>query len=223
MEPEVTVYLKAFNAVYVEIPKVACTSLKAAIAQLLGIDIGAFNGDPHQVEFPSIECNANASTLFPGYFSFAFVRNPWDRIVSCYRDKIAGEVNGFTYSTIRPGIADCLARFEAFIPGMDFSDFVDAVASIPDSEADVHFRSQYAFIINKEEAIAVDYLGRYETLSKDLDVVRQRTGLPDLTLQRLQAARTQVPYSEYYTDRTRKIVAQRYARDIEMFEYRFAG
>lgn len=223
MGPEITVYLKPFNAVYVEIPKVACTSLKVAIAQLLGLELTRYGGDPHQVEFPSIECNTNASSLFPGYFSFAFVRNPWDRLVSCYRDKIAGEVDGFTYSTIRPGIADCLARFDAFAPGMGFGDFVNAVASIPDSEADAHFRSQYTFITNSEEAIAVDYLGRYETLSKDLDAIQQRAGIPTFSLSRLQAARTHIAYSDYYTDKTRKIVAERYARDIEILGYQYRG
>jgi len=223
MGPEVSVYLKPFNAVYVEIPKVACTSLKVAIAQLLGIDLGGADGDPHQVDFPSIDYNTNPSTLFPGYFSFAFVRNPWDRLVSCYRDKVAGEVDGFTYSTIRAGIADCLARFDAFTPDMAFNDFVDAVASIPDTEADEHFRSQYTFIINRDDAVAVNYLGRYETLPKDLRTIQQRTGMPAFTLPHLQAAATQVAYSEYYNDRTRKIVAERYASDIDMFEYQFCG
>src|SRR5262245_19417577 len=108
MGPEVTVLLERYAAIYIEVPKVACTSLKVAFAQLLGIDLDNSGGDPHQASFPSTAYSNYAyGPLFQDLFAFAFVRNPWDRLVSCYRDKIAGEVDGFTHFTSRPGVADC--------------------------------------------------------------------------------------------------------------------
>ncbi len=222
MGPEVSVLLERYRAVYVEVPKVACTSLKVALAELLGIDLDGSGGDPHRATFPSAASSRDAhGPHFQGLFAFAFVRNPWDRLVSCYRDKIAGEVDGFTRFTLRPGVADCLAGFDAFVAGMSFEDFVSAVASIPDAEADGHFRSQHTFVTSGAREIAIDFVGRYETLPLDLERVRKRIGLPDIDLPRLQAAPRRVDYRDYYTTHTCRVVADRFHEDIELFEYEF--
>ena len=101
--------------------------------------------------------------------------------------------------------------------------FVDAVAAIPDEEADEHFRSQHTFLSNGNGALAVDFVGRYERLADDFKQVQERTGLPPLELPRLQAARRAAKYATYYTPRTRDLVARRYRRDIELFGYEFGG
>lgn len=218
-----TVWLLRHAAVYVEIPKVACTSIKATLAPLVGIDLAATNGNPHTAPWPRPPAPAAMGRLFPGQFAFAFVRDPWDRLVSCYRDKIRGEADGFTSFTIRPGVANCLARFDAFVPGMAFDDFVRAVAAIPDADADAHFRSQHAFITDGAGEIAVDFVGRYEQLAADVAVVAARLGLPALALPRLQAARTAMRYEAFYTAPTRRLVEERYARDIALFGYAFGA
>ena len=216
------ILLEPYRAVYVETPKVACTSIKTALAEVLGISLRSANSDPHRVEWPTAERSSSRSgRLFPGLFSFAFVRNPWDRLVSCYRDKIRGEVEGYTYFTIRPGVANCLARFDAFIPGMSFADFVVAVASIRDEDADGHFRSQHTFVTDEEGKIGVDFIGRFERLAEDFRFVQERIGLPRNELPWLQKARAAASYTDFYSNETRQIAGQRFRQDIEMFGYEF--
>ena len=216
------ILLEPYHAVYVETPKVACTSIKTALAEILGVSLRPTGGDPHCVEWPAAERSSSRSgPLFPSLFSFAFVRNPWDRLVSCYRDKIRGEVDGYTHFTIRPGVANCLARFDAFVPGMSFADFVVAVASIQDEDADGHFRSQHTLVANEEGKIGVDFLGHFERLAEDFRFVQERIGLPRNELPWLQKARTAARYTDFYNNETRQIAGERFRQDIEMFGYEF--
>lgn len=218
------IVLERHGAIYIEIPKVACTSIKTALASHAGVNLEDTGGNPHEARWPTPRAAPGPTgPLFPDLFAFGFVRDPWDRLVSCYRDKIRGEVDGYTYFTIRPGVANCLARFEAFRAGMSFDDFVRAVAAIPDDEADAHFRSQHTFVTNDDGQLAVDFVGRYERLAEDFRLVAQRIGLPVVELPHLQVARVPMRYAAFYTTETARLVAARYSRDIEMFGYAFGA
>ena len=217
-----TIFLKSCRAVYVETPKVACTSIKTALAEILGISLESTGGDPHDVHWPTAPRAPDPSgPFFPGLFTFAFVRNPWDRLVSCYRDKLRGEVDGYTFFTIRPGVANCLARFDAFVPAMPFRDFVAAVAAIPDEDADGHFRSQHTFVTDEAGRIGVDFLGRFERLAEDYRLVQESLGLPRNPLPWLHKARTTARYTTFYDKETRRVAAERFRSDIQLFGYEF--
>jgi chondroitin 4-sulfotransferase 11 len=216
---EFTVLLEQYNAVYIDIAKVASSSIKDTLVSVLGLE-GA-GGNPHDVNFPHpTSSDPVGDRIYPGLYAFAFVRNPWDRLVSCYRDKINGEVSDFT-GFAESGVAHCLARFDAFSVDMSFSEFVFAVASISDENADEHFRSQADFVTNSAGVIAVDFVGRYEELDNHFAQVVREIGLPSGTnLPRLQSAPDRDP-SSYYTAETRSLVEKRYARDIALLDYRF--
>ncbi|MFB3041791.1 MAG: sulfotransferase family 2 domain-containing protein [Candidatus Poribacteria bacterium] len=221
---EFSIFLQPYSAVYIDIAKVASSSLKATFASVLGIDLDAAGGNPHAVSFPRPPpAEKGGARLYPSLYTFAFVRNPWDRLVSCYRDKIGGAVKEFTEFS-DSGVAYCLERFEAFFANMSFEEFVDAVVAIPDEQADEHFRSQNPYLTNSKGETAVDFVGRYENLEADFRYVAERIGLPStIELPRLQAARHSVNYVDYYTKETREIVAHRFREDIERFAYCFGS
>lgn len=221
MGPEQAILLEPYASVYIEMPKVACSSIKVALAELLDIELDGPDGDPHQSTFPEANPRLDADSLFQGYFSFSFVRNPWGRLLSCYRDKVLFQAKGFTNSTQRAGVADCFARYEKIRPDMAFGEFVSAVASIPDEEADAHFRSQYTFLSNARGEIAVDYIGRFESLSSDLIEIQTIAKMPPFTLPVFQATGVGSDYREHYDANTRSLVEKRFVKDIDWFGYSF--
>ncbi len=207
---------------WIDVAKVASSSLKVVFARLLGLELDAVRGDPHALELPhpgAVE--RDGPRLYPDLYAFAFVRNPWDRLVSCWRDKIRGEVSDFTRIADN-GVAHCLAAFDALRADMPFDAFVRTVADIPDDVADEHFRSQHWNLVDAKGRLAVDFVGRYETLDADFSDVAYTIGLPpNLVLPRLQANPVPVDYAQLYTPQTRTLVERRYARDVELFGYRF--
>jgi len=79
--------------------------------------------------------------------------------------------------------------------------------------------SQHEFIVNHEGDLIVDFLGRFETLDQDFDVVRQRIRTPVELPHLLRSPRGH--YRDYYSSDLADIVGERYAEDIARFGYAF--
>ena len=151
-----------------------------------------------------------------GFFKFTFVRNPWSRITSCYRDKIMVEdpIKQARHMNKRYGLE----------PGMPFAAFVEWLNSAEGSDdvADRHWMSQFRILAyDQPDLIRYDFTGRFERLEEDYRALQAAIGvaLPDLP----HRLKTQGPgdYRLLYDDKTTELVARRYARDIELFDYRF--
>jgi hypothetical protein len=71
--------------------------------------------------------------------------------------------------------------------------------------------------------VAVDFVGRYESLEEDLRLALARVGIaaPELPRAKGTFRQTKVPYQQYYDDETREMVREWYAREIELLDYAF--
>ncbi|MDJ0848043.1 MAG: sulfotransferase family 2 domain-containing protein [Myxococcota bacterium] len=142
---------------------------------------------------------------FAGYFSFAIVRNPWDRLVSSF-----SHPDGHLHRIARArGIE---------LDGLDFAAYARATASIEHA----HLRPQSDYVTDADGKVCVDYLGRFERLADSFAEVCRRLGIEcSLPVKKKSKRRAAEGYRAYYTEETRALVAQRYARDIELFQYLF--
>ena len=212
------IVLHEYKVIYFEIPKVACSSLRYICAELLYPNRDK-TVSVHKLKFPSIPTQRLGQ--YSNYFKFCFVRNPWGRLVSLYRDKILNEANGNdTFFTMRPGVANCLAEFEGFKAGMSFESFTQAIDSISDAKANRHFRSQYTFVIDQVGNLVVDFIGRFENLQEDYKKMCKMVGLPEMAIPHLKGSGSK-DYYRFYNEETKQIVAKRYKKDIEIFGYSF--
>lgn len=192
----------AQRAVFVHIPKCAGLSVANAL-------FGCRGGGHLPITAYRL---ALSRREFRDFFKFTFVRNPWDRVHSAYRFLKAGGL-----------VPEDAARAERIIaPFPDFDAFVRGFIDGGDVWDAVHFRPQYSFVcLTGRSAPAVDFVGRYERLDADYRHVCARLGVK-AQLERLNPTEVEgIDYREAYSDATAEIVARVYARDVELFGYRF--
>lgn len=139
--------------------------------------------------------------IYKKYFKFAFVRNPWDRVVSCYFNKVVTQSH--------PPFAICYER--------TFEEFVYFINGINLAKADIHIRLQTELIPLDQ----VDFIGRMEQFSKDLGYVLKKLGIRYPVTLKKRNSSSHEHYSKYYNNITKKIIADKYKADIKAFGYQF--
>jgi sulfotransferase famil protein len=155
-------------------------------------------------------------TVWKNSFKFAFVRNPWDRLVSWWSIIDGGrDPSG---ATAVPN------NFFGYVlqHARSFEEFVSCCTDeIVDTDGRKRiFRNQIDYLIDEHGAVIVDFIGRFEKLQDDFDEVTSRLGMPRVELPRTNASR-HAAYTDYYTSATAETVGRLYAKDIATFGYRF--
>jgi chondroitin 4-sulfotransferase 11 len=125
------------------------------------------------------------------YFIFAFTRNPWDRIVS-------------SAFYLKIPVDQFLLNYNNYI-----KKFKARIHSLP-----IHFYTHL------KETYFVNYLGRFETLQEDFDIICDRIGIERTVLPHINKTEHK-HYSMYYNLKTKSLVEQIYYKDIKFYNYRF--
>ena len=209
-----------YQFAYVPIPKVACSSLKVAIATALKIE-GSYE-HAHNIKFDLIDLDG-LSNLPDRYYRFAFIRNPWDKIVSCYKDKILHCTDHLGNKDAFNGkLPPFMRKFPGLSKGMDFKDFLKVISGIDDYHAEEHFKSQWQFLYDRNNRLAVDDVYRFEKIEESWLKICEKLGLNYVALEHRKKVEG-MPYQEYFDDESIEIVRKRYEIDINAFKFSFNG
>lgn len=146
------------------------------------------------------------------YFTFAFVRNPWDRLVSWYEMIVQRSVDPQAYKlTLWKYLLDHSRSFDDFIRNCTgVIQDVDGVKSFMFPQTD--------YLCDENGKPLVQFIGRFERYETDAREILRRLDLDHLALPKLNAS-VHRDYRDYYTPETRQVVAERFARDVETFGY----
>lgn len=143
--------------------------------------------------------NKIGKNSFSKYFSFSFVRNPWDWHVSLYHFMLSRQDHR-SHKEIKQ-----IGSFENYIKwrrgGM---------------------KSQKSFITDENGEKLVNFVGRFEALHADYQKVCETIGVKAKKLPHRKRI-LKKPYQYYYTPKLRDMVATINKEDIDFFEYEFDG
>ena len=144
---------------------------------------------------------ADAKHGFENYFKFTIVRNPWDRLLSNYFYKKLNYNNLIQDLSFKKWITNSCDGNYSF-------------------EYSLSRHTQLDWIVDENGEVVVDFIGKFENLQEDFDTICDKIGIPRQKLPHKNKSKHK-HYTEYYDDETRAIVAEKYAKDIEYFGYKF--
>jgi len=149
-------------------------------------------------------------------FKFSVVRNPWDRLVSGWRNKIQTQ-----RPVTKKFLQDLDPRASETELALYRTDFISFVHALPDSKlaSNIHFRPQSAIL----QGVKLDFTARFERYNGDLGVVLDRIGLSDRaeSIPHMNKSWSGMHYSQYYDSKTRDLVSKLFRKDIIRWGYAF--
>lgn len=139
-------------------------------------------------------------------FSFGFVRNPWDRLVSWWL-MLDSNRGANQDSTMWRYMSEHVHTFDAFVKCTVIFPFEKGMSENPTRPQIEYFRY--------ENSLAVSFIGRFEKLHEDMQSIFNCSTLPHCN------KGPEHDYRSFYTQELRDIVAERFAVDVKCFGYSF--
>ena len=194
-----------YKCIFVHVPKTAGVSIGKSL-------FGNLGGNHMTIDHYQLVFSRNE---FKNYFKFAFVRNPWDRLVSAYHFMKAGGFGADDEKWVEDNLAE-YQNFDGFVKGWLNRKNIQSPGSA------IHFLPQFKFVCTKDNIPMVDFIGYFENLEEDVAYIRDRIGISGQALLFLNKTESRrQDYRSYYTEETKRIVEDVYREDVQIFGYDF--
>ncbi|WP_215482124.1 sulfotransferase family protein [Campylobacter coli] len=189
-----------YKCIFIHVPKVAGSSIERVIYETDKWLVGHVKASDY-TKFDKDK--------FDSYFSFGFVRNPYDRVVSAYHYLKNDSPDPCDIKWGRLHINNL--TFEEFILSLQDEEFKEEILSKN------HFSFQYKYLCDKNMNILVNFIGKFEKLDNDfkkiLNILRRKDSLVHINKSK------HLNYRDYYNSQTYKIIREIYRDDFEIFDY----
>ncbi len=136
--------------------------------------------------------------MWQDYFKFAIVRNPFDRFISIC----------FFLNRKNPLFLETPLQW------------MKSAIQVQRFRQRVLVKPQYLQLTDEQGNIAMDYVGRYETLQDSVDEICQRLQIKSSQLQKRNTSEHQ-QYPEYYDEELKSAVETFYQEDLKRFNYSY--
>lgn len=132
------------------------------------------------------------------FYTFGFVRNPWDWQVSLYHYMLM-DVGHFQHQLVK--------SFKTYGEYIDWRVHEDC-------------KPQYTFFSengDQDSPITLNFIGRFENLHGDIDFVKNHIGIGGNVPHLVKSNHTH--YKDYYDEKSWNMIAESYKKDVDYFNY----
>ncbi|XP_046682182.1 carbohydrate sulfotransferase 11 isoform X1 [Homalodisca vitripennis] len=219
---------------YCYVPKVACTNWKRVFMIMTGMvqtsDILSIPSTVvHQQHYiPSLLnfTDEQIQEMLQTHTKFIFVRHPFERLLSAYKNKFEQRYNSSKYFQSRFGrkiVKTFRANpsYKSLMNGDDvtFSEFVAYVTS-----KNSVFNEHWMPIDKLCEPCLVkyDFVGKYETLNRDAQYILDQVGVGEISFPRIRPTNTSSHLSRYISQLSYNSIISLYKiyrNDFKLFQY----
>jgi hypothetical protein len=182
-----------YKFLFVAVPKTATTSIQECL-----LEFGDCELVPPKHKYAKQAKAELAPEIWDEYFKFAFVRNPYDWMLSWY------------FYRQRPQFREGKGH-QRYTGNTSFEDFIRFDKEWP--------TTQIEFLTDDDGKCLVDFIGRYENLQHDFNVVCSQLDLPEFKLPARNVSANDVSPDRFYKGDLANIVKQRETWLIEKFNY----
>tara|TARA_R100000697_G_scaffold29352_1_gene38767 strand:+ start:580 stop:1179 length:600 start_codon:yes stop_codon:yes gene_type:complete len=149
------------------------------------------------------------------YHKFSIVRNPWDRVVSCY--EFAKMEKSYWHSkddhTKHPDYDLCHS--------LTFKECVRLLQEKPNKFTHPGWKNQHTYIVNDEDKVVVDSVLKMENLDTELNNLFRKLGINENVNIPKTNTSNRGNYKDYYDKESIEIIKDIYQKDINFFNYEF--
>ena len=143
---------------------------------------------------------------FKEKFSFAFVRNPYDRVVSQYHYRL--QTNQTNIKTENVSFEDWIRK--------SYVEKDPQYFNYP-----LMFQPQLDWISDYENELLINFVGKFENINEDFKHICNQIGKGNLTLPHHRKSKRKKVYQDYYTPETKAIITKVFEKDLDYFKYTF--
>ncbi len=227
------------NVVYIENSKVGCTKIKKSLLELdnwprrwndiIEKEVHIHNKEITNMIGPEHLTGAGLVRILrhPSYFRFGFVRNPYDRLLSAYKDKILAPQK----SPDKRNYVPVACKIKAKMTGrksneidlddtpVSFGEFVEFVSKQRSFDMDRHWFHQH--LTMWQPYCQFHFVGRFENFSNDLAKVLETIGAP-AQLVKSAGSKDNASFKakqKFYDARLAEMTYLTFSKDFETYGY----
>lgn len=203
-----------YKCIHIHIPKCAGTSIILALFNKKIIKWSSYRKiwKQHATAKETKEYYATEEQ-WNNYFKFAFVRNPFDKIVSSY--------NWLCRNLKACNFRDKLL-FDDFVYRRGyFKEILDKNFIHKSNNKYHHLRPCYEYLFDNNNILMIDYIGRYENLKDNWNFICNKLKIKIKIPHVHKQSRDNKNYREYYNKKTKDFVYENYKKDLKIFKYKF--